>query len=71
MRPEGIFSISFKVKDINAASVHVESLGYKRLYLHDHVDIIEALFDTTLTLPFYIEFIQSPDEIENANFGEL
>lgn len=68
--PNGVFALSLKVEDITSATADMESHGYKAVVVHEFGDIHEVLFDTTTTLGFYIELVQSPDEMtaEGAGF---
>jgi hypothetical protein len=66
----GVFALSLKIEDIRAAQADMEKLGYKAIVFHDFGPVHEILFDTLADLPFYIELVQSPDDLtaEDAGF---
>lgn len=60
--PDGVFALSLKVPDIDAATVEMEAMGHKLLMRYDFGDIKEALFDSKKTVGIYFELIEYAGE---------
>ena len=57
---KGIFSICFKVEDLDEATAFMEERGWKKLEHYDNGPIQEALYDTKADFGFYMELIAYP-----------
>lgn len=57
---KGIFSIAFKVEDLDEATAFMEEHGWKKLEYYDNGPIQEALYDTKADFGFYMELITYP-----------
>lgn len=69
--PEGVFCLTFKVPDYEAAKTEMEEKGYPQIERYDTPPIVkEGLFNTLKDLPFYIELVESPDDMANINMSD-
>lgn len=67
--PEGVFAISLKVADIDAAGEEMEKMGYHQLMRYEFGEIKEALFDTADEMKVYTELVEyKAQNIENAEY---
>ncbi len=57
---EGVFTIAYKVENLEEAIKEMETIGWKMMEYIDNTPIIEALFDTKEDFGFYIELVQTP-----------
>ncbi len=66
---KGVFSICFKVEDLDEATAFMEEHGWKKLEHYDNEPIQEALFDTKAAFGFYMELITYPFETLGEMFA--
>ena len=57
---KGVYSICFKVENLEEATAEMEANGWKKLEHYDNGPIQEALFDTKAAFGFYMELIEYP-----------
>jgi len=70
--PDGVFALSLKVPDIEAATLEMEVMGYKMLLRYDFGDIKEALFDSKKAIGMYLELIEyAGDDITEVDNGNV
>ena len=58
----GVFAVSYKVPDIEAAVEEMRAMGYELIELFDFGDIKEAIFETYDIFGFYVELISYPGD---------
>jgi len=57
---KGVFSICYKVENLEAATKEMEENGWHKMEHYDNGQIQEALFDTKAAFGFYMELIEYP-----------
>lgn len=65
--PDGVFAISFKVESMEESIPEMEAIGFKMLMSYDFGPIKEALFDTKAALGTYVELIEYPKDMPQAD----
>lgn len=70
--PRGVFCLTYRVPDYETAAAEMEGMGFPQLLRYDSPPFVkEGFFDTLSKLPFYIELIESPDNLGEMDASEF